>query len=690
MDEIKKKKKSPKRFIFPAIVAVITVLLIVGPFLIESKNGAGKASIISVKAQKATVSRTLSGTGTLSQEKPVEVTVPSGVKLTQFLVENGDEVSAGDAVAIADRVSVMKTITTTQKKLDSLSKQIEAASDKKLSSKITAGAAGRVMKVYGKAGQRVEDVMLENGALALISLDGKLAVRFETDASLATGKTVSVVLPSGKKINGSVEKCVGGSAVVTVTDNGTVPGAAVTVMNGEETLGEGELYIHSELKVTGFSGKISKVNTSAGTKVKKDAQLFTLTSLDYEAEFERLSAERTVYEDNMAQLFKMYQTQLVTAENSGYVSGVDEESSVLLSAKDDGEIVLLSNAPNGDDGQIYINYVGKLEKKESGEMTLRMCPEPQMITDYKALDKINISDEKMSSTLKYTPAPETPVFILSGGSWYKGSVDGLAQGDTLLFSYDMTGSNLVWIVRVSEKEKPDDKSPSDTPGGGNGQGSGNSGHGFPSGGYGGWSGNLADLFGGKNTASVTQQQAAAVAQNAQAKAKEESETTVMSIVPLDEMTLDVTIDELDILTAQLGQKAVITVDALPSQAFYGEVTGINGTGSNSGGNSKYTVTLTLKRSEKMLDGMNASATITLESEENVISLPVAALVDDAGKTVVYTQYDKKEGLGGKQEVTTGISDGETVRIVSGLDEGSTVWYEYYEVEKPSFPVTPFS
>ena len=40
------------------------------------------------------------------------------------------------------------------------------------------------------------------------------------------------------------------------------------------------------------------------------------------------------------------------------------------------------------------------------------------------------------------------------------------------------------------------------------------------------------------------------------------------------MILSVNIDELDILSIQKGQKAVITLDALEGQEFEGELTGI--------------------------------------------------------------------------------------------------------------------
>jgi len=86
----------------------------------------------------------------------------------------------------------------------------------------------------------------------------------------------------------------------------------------------------------------------------------------------------------------------------------------------------------------------------------------------------------------------------------------------------------------------------------------------------------------------------------------------------------------------------------------------------------------MEREEDMIAGMNASAVITLEEHTNVLSIPVAALVDEGGKTYVYRSNSEEEGLGSKTEVTTGISDGENVEILSGIADGDEIWYEYYE------------
>ena len=114
------------------------------------------------------------------------------------------------------------------------------------------------------------------------------------------------------------------------------------------------------------------------------------------------------------------------------------------------------------------------------------------------------------------------------------------------------------------------------------------------------------------------------------------------------------------------------------------MTKISRTGANEGGNTKFSVTVTLPREKDLLVGMNASVKITTARSE-AVAIPVNALEEEGSRTYVYTGYDEKsDTLTGRTEVVTGISDGILVEIVSGLEEGSTVWYRYADTMNYSF------
>ena len=140
------------------------------------------------------------------------------------------------------------------------------------------------------------------------------------------------------------------------------------------------------------------------------------------------------------------------------------------------------------------------------------------------------------------------------------------------------------------------------------------------------------------------------------------------------MVLAVSVDELDINSVELGQEATVELDAIEDETFTGEVTAIGDTASASGGVAKYTVNLTIPKDDRMKQGMNASATITIDSRENVVTIPVNALQEEGSKVFVYTEQDDDGNLSGEKEVTTSLSNGTTVEITDGLEEGDTVYY----------------
>ena len=92
--------------------------------------------------------------------------------------------------------------------------------------------------------------------------------------------------------------------------------------------------------------------------------------------------------------------------------------------------------------------------------------------------------------------------------------------------------------------------------------------------------------------------------------------------------------------------------------------------------------------------MTASARIVLNTAENVLCIPAAALSEENGKTVVYTSYDAEKGvLGTPVEVTIGAADADTVQVLSGLEAGSTFYYAYYDTLEsegvPAMGAMPF-
>lgn len=149
----------------------------------------------------------------------------------------------------------------------------------------------------------------------------------------------------------------------------------------------------------------------------------------------------------------------------------------------------------------------------------------------------------------------------------------------------------------------------------------------------------------------------------------------ISMSPDKTMSLSVTVDESDILSVSVGQRASVTVDAIDDATFNGEVSSIDKVGTSSSGVTVYTAEVSVEKGDGMLSGMSASATISIDGTENALLIPTDALNKTSDTYYVYTSADSENGtLGGMVEVTIGISNSNYTEILSGLTEGETVYY----------------
>lgn len=667
----KAKKKRIKQAIAAACVLVLVGVLALMPVIAKQKPEAKgpEPSILTAKVALGNLTSRIIGGGVLAGEDPQLLTVPAAVKITGYAVSNGDTVKQGDAVATVDRVSVMKAITQVQQTLDYLAKRIQTEGKKSTAETVKALSGGTVKHVYAKKGDSVQAVMLEHGALAVLSLDGLMAVDLTVQSNLGAGESVTVTLENGKTVTGKVKSNLAGEMIVTVTDKDYEEGQTVQVSAGEKVLGSGKLYILSPWKATAYTGTVSSVSAKEGSNAKVGQTLMKLTDTGNTAAYHQLVAQRQEYEALMLDLFQMYQTRQLRASCDGTVTGLDKNSTQLLSAYTGYSLDLLANAPNGDDQTQYVNYVGKVTGVGQNGWTLLINPQEQPVTDYMDLAGVLLTEETFTQAQLFEGA--VPVYELVENIWQQIDPLTVTAGDILLFAFDLQGQP-VWIVRVQKApqdvpEQQPSQPGGNTPGGNIPGGNRPSGNNRPSG-------------SNRPSGGGSQQQEAFELYGLQV-------IQIGQVNPQTQVTLKISVDEMDVAKLRTGMSAQVKVDALGGEKCTARITDISNTGESDGGQSKYAVTLTMDRLENMLSGMNATAEILLESWENVLTLPVAALVERGSKTLVYTGYnEKKEAFTGAVEVTVGVSDGETVQILSGLQEGQLVYYAYYDT--PQISNTP--
>ena len=325
-----KNKKRKKRKIIITVVSIVLVLAIIAvvgvSFLqrqVREQFSSNQGEVLSYEVTTGSISTVVSGSGSLTDVDLDSITVPDGVEITEVKVKTNQAITAGDILATVDMASVVSAMADLQVQIESLDKQISNAEDDAASTTIYAGVTGRVKAIFGEAGAAVADVMYEHGSLALISLDGYMAVDIETDA-LSVGDSITVMLSDDEEITGTVESVVNNMATILVTDNGPEYDESVTVLDSEGTqLGTGNLYIHSALRVTGYTGTIADVIVEENADVSKDTQLFALEDTSYSANYNSLLRERSGLEATLLELLTIQRDGAVLATADGSVYSVD-------------------------------------------------------------------------------------------------------------------------------------------------------------------------------------------------------------------------------------------------------------------------------------------------------------------------------------------------------------------------------
>ncbi len=104
--------------------------------------------------------------------------------------------------------------------------------------------------------------------------------------------------------------------------------------------------------------------------------------------------------------------------------------------------------------------------------------------------------------------------------------------------------------------------------------------------------------------------------------------TVLAVVSdPSELSFEMIVDELDIAQIKEGQKVVVTAEALEGKRFNGYVDNLSEIGTASNGVTTYPIKIIVEAAEDsgLIPGMNVDAIITIESRENVLTVPNSAL-----------------------------------------------------------------
>ena len=182
-------------------------------------------------------------------------------------------------------------------------------------------------------------------------------------------------------------------------------------------------------------------------------------------------------------------------------------------------------------------------------------------------------------------------------------------------------------------------------------------------------------------------------------------TEIVRVANLNNMEVEVDVNETDIVKVNVGDSTIVEVDAYLKREFKGVVTEIANTAENTLSvdqvtNFKVKVRI-LPESYKDLSadkpensspfrpGMTATVDIITNKKENIIGVPISAIVIKTDTSSAKSKKIVKETISSKTEkfecvfvkigdvaklrvITTGIQDDSNIEITSGLNEGDEV------------------
>jgi RND family efflux transporter MFP subunit len=137
----------------------------------------------------------------------------------------------------------------------------------------------------------------------------------------------------------------------------------------------------------------------------------------------------------------------------------------------------------------------------------------------------------------------------------------------------------------------------------------------------------------------------------------------------DYTVVTILLDQVEIVRVKAGLPATITLDAIENRVFTGSIFEIDPTPVESSGVVSYNVDLRIPTPTDItiLSGMTTAVEIETARKDNVLAVPSLAIKWTNGKAAVQT------ASGESRAVETGVTDGKYTEILSGAEEGDSVY-----------------
>jgi HlyD family secretion protein len=164
-------------------------------------------------------------------------------------------------------------------------------------------------------------------------------------------------------------------------------------------------------------------------------------------------------------------------------------------------------------------------------------------------------------------------------------------------------------------------------------------------------------------------------------------TQVAEVSDATQMKFDIPVDSVDLPQVTVGQKVNVSLASTSNtgvSSVQGEVDSVSVKGSLQSGITTFPITIKIDGSSDVFkEGMKANAEIQVNNEENVLYVPVEAVINEDGKNYVMLKENNASGSSSKEdtdyyagterkEVEVGVKNDTNIEIKSGLEEGDQI------------------
>ena len=144
-----------------------------------------------------------------------------------------------------------------------------------------------------------------------------------------------------------------------------------------------------------------------------------------------------------------------------------------------------------------------------------------------------------------------------------------------------------------------------------------------------------------------------------------------TVVDLGSLDFNAQVDEADVAKVKADMTAKVSLDAFVATTFPGKVESIRATAvqTTTGGIAFPVLVAIDQTKDRILLGMSGSVDIEVNAVSGALTVPIEAILDDAGKKYVFVVKADKVA---KVEVTTGALTDVRAQVLTGLAAGDTV------------------